>query len=151
MVWAESGRPAEDASLNPSWVEWLMGLPAGWTIPEVEEGRVLVALPADVEGWAVPEGYAGLAEVIGDNGDQVDIRWIGGPGAGEIEPVDREHIADSDTGSLRQTFPLPLDVEPEIPRLDNGAHGRPHRIRCLGNAVVPAVAETVTRSLLSIF
>ena len=34
----------------------------------------------------------------------VDIRWIGGPGDGEIEPVDREHIADAVACSLLSIF-----------------------------------------------
>ena len=150
VIWHESGKP-ESGALNPAWVEWLMGFPPGWTLPEAEEGTVTVTLPPDVDGWAVPAGYTGPAEVVAENGDSVDIRWIGGPGDGEIEPVDQEHIADSAKGSLARAFPLPLNVEPPIPRFDGGAHGRPHRIRCLGNAVVPAVAEAVARSLLSIF
>lgn len=56
--------------------------------------RVILTLPPDVEGWAVPAGYSGPAEVVGENGDQVDIRWIGGPGDGEIEPVDVEHTSE---------------------------------------------------------
>lgn len=56
--------------------------------------RVIVTLPPDVEGWAVPAGYSGPAEVVGENGDQVDIRWIGGPGDGEIEPVDAEYTSE---------------------------------------------------------
>ena len=57
--------------------------------------RVIVTLPPDVEGWAVPAGYSGPAEVVGENGDQVDIRWIGGPGDGEIEPVDVEYTSET--------------------------------------------------------
>ena len=52
---------------------------------------VTVTLPPDVEGWAVPAGYSGPAEVVAENGDSVDIRWIGGPGDGEIEPVPVEY------------------------------------------------------------
>jgi len=63
---------------------------------------VTVTLPPDVEGWAVPAGYSGQAEVVAENGDSVDIRCIGGPGDGEIEPVDREYIADSAPAGWRE-------------------------------------------------
>jgi len=58
---------------------------------------VIVTLPPDVEGWAVPAGYTGPAEIVSRNGDQADIRWIGGPGDGEIEPVPREYIVSKRT------------------------------------------------------
>ena len=57
---------------------------------------VTVTLPADIEGWAVPAGYSGPAEVVAENGDSVDIRWIGGPGDGEIEPVPVEYLTADD-------------------------------------------------------
>lgn len=54
--------------------------------------KVTVTLPPDVEGWSVPAGYSGLAMVAAVNGDSVDVMWIGGPGAGDVEPVDEEFI-----------------------------------------------------------
>ena len=54
--------------------------------------RVAVALPPEVPGWYVPEGYSGPALVVAENGDSLDVQWIGGPGDGEIEPVDLEHV-----------------------------------------------------------
>lgn len=38
--------------LNPDWVEWLMGLPIGWTAPDVDE-------PAAHPGWAVDPADVG--------------------------------------------------------------------------------------------
>lgn len=88
VAWQKEGKP-ESGALNPDWVEWLMGFPPGWTLPE---------------------------------GD-----------------------------SLQHTFPLPIDVEPAIPRTTTEKKDRRQRLERLGNAVVPAVAEAVARSLLSIF
>jgi len=62
----------------------------------VDRSKVTVTLPPDVEGWAVPAGYSGPAEIVAENGDSVDIRWIGGPGDGEIEPVPVEYLTADD-------------------------------------------------------
>lgn len=51
-------------------------------------GDALVRLPDDVDGWYVPAGHCGKAEVIGINGDQIDVRWP----SGEIEPVPVEWV-----------------------------------------------------------
>ena len=83
---------------------------------------VTVTLPPDVEGWAVPAGYTGPAEIVSRNGDQADIRWIGGPGDGEIEPVPREYIVSKrtvppphHTRKLRELIAQALLDAPETP------------------------------------
>ena len=69
-------------SLNPAWVEWLMGFPIGWTDLESDE------------------------------------------------PVK-----------------IPLDIEPDIPRTARGVKKRMHRLRALGNAVVPAQAYPIFKAI----
>lgn len=82
---------AEQASgpLNPDWVEWLMGLPIGWTDPDCAE-------PREHPGWDVD----------------------------------------------------PADVG-EMPRLKRGVPAAKHRLKAIGNAVVPALGEWAARDLLA--
>jgi hypothetical protein len=54
--------------LNPDWVEWLMGVPVGWTALDVEVERP--APPADGAFW--PEEPDGVPRVAGDIPNRVD-------------------------------------------------------------------------------
>lgn len=51
-----------------------------------------VQLPSDIRGWYVPGGYVGPVTIVFQNGDSVDVRWLTGPGMGQVEPVDREYL-----------------------------------------------------------
>ena len=58
---------------------------------------VLVTLPGDVDGWYVPAGFSGLAEVVGEIGpDDFDIAWRHN---GEIEPMPIEYCKVVEPGS----------------------------------------------------
>jgi len=84
VAWAREGKPMS-GKLNPTWEEWLVGLPIGWTLPDGE--------------------------------------------------------------SLRSAPSLPFDPEPDIPRLTQERQHRTDRVRCIGNIVVPQVAEVIGRAV----
>ena len=120
----------DSGSLNPSWVETLMGYPIGYTLPE---GEPLVTLPRvwpsdspDGRGWMTPK-----------SGDSVFA-------SGSTSGRSREMSTHLPTQvKLTQTWPAGLGApqhEWEPPRLTSVKQYRAPRLKCLGNSIVPEVA-----------
>jgi DNA (cytosine-5)-methyltransferase 1 len=56
--------------------------------------------------------------------------------------------SSSSTHGLDGPGECPWAVEPDVGRVAHGVSNRVHRLRCLGNAVVPQVAEHVGRIIM---
>ncbi len=78
---------------------------------------------------------------VGDGGEQVPPSNADGSGLEErrIE-ASREELTAPERGGLR---PNPWAVEPDVGRVAHGVPKRVDRLRCLGNAVVPQVAQYI--------
>jgi len=69
----------------PSGVPWAGFMPAlGMATPG--RARVVVMLPPDVDGWALPAGSSCIGDLVYRNGDSLDVRLP----SGDIEPFDAE-------------------------------------------------------------
>jgi site-specific DNA-cytosine methylase len=121
---------APQGSLNPSWVETLMGYPIGYTLPE---GEPLTTLPGswpatspDERGWMTPKA-----------GDAIFA-------SGSTSGRNREMSTHLPTQvKLTQGWPAGLGApqhEWEPPRLTTVKEHRSARLKALGNSIVPQVA-----------
>jgi DNA (cytosine-5)-methyltransferase 1 len=128
---------AAGGSLNPDWVETLMGYPIGYTLPE---GEPQFWLPGewpqdspDGRGWMTPK-----------QGDGVFA-------SGSTSGRSREMSTHLPTQvKLAQGWPAGLgapqhDWEP--PRLTTEKKHRANRLKGLGNAIVPHVARLILRAI----
>jgi DNA (cytosine-5)-methyltransferase 1 len=95
-----------------------------------------------------------------------------GSGEGQLDTETHKNMADSDSergcsrDSKRQDAgdagksPIltrddirrvgPWDAEPNVGRVANGVPARSHRLRCLGNAVVPQIPELIGRQIMEV-
>jgi hypothetical protein len=77
---------------------------------------------------------------------------ISGRRPGQGQPVDASHSAPCGKGKATE----PVDgcvgdfwsVEPDVGRVANGVPNRSHRLKALGNAVVPQVVEIIGRAIM---
>jgi len=117
-------------SLNPAWVEILMGFPIGWTDPDCDE-------PEPWPGWPATMGKRLWNTVSADDGKpSTAIR----PG----RTAENEYLR-------RQVVHIHADQHPwEPPRTVTGCPNRAKRLKCLGNAVVPAQARPFFEAIAQI-
>lgn len=116
-------------SLNPDWVDALMGYPVGYTLPDSEPMRWL----PDTFPTSSPDGAWGTPNAS-------DALNFGNTGAAHLQ-------RDIDRGLLRgqvTKWPAGLgapqhDWEP--PRLTTVKEHRAARLKALGNSIVPEVAR----------
>ena len=121
---------APSGSLNPSWVETLMGYPIGYTLPE---GEPLLHLPGE---WPTdsPDGRGWMTPKQGD----------GVFASGSTSGRSREMSTHLTTQvKITQTWPAGLGApqhEWEPPRLTSVKENRAARLKALGNSIVPRCA-----------
>jgi DNA (cytosine-5)-methyltransferase 1 len=74
----------------------------------------------------------------------------GGVGAGRVgeAPVTARGLSGLDAHSRRRQADQWLEREPRVGRLANGIPDQSQRLKCAGNAVVPAVAEHIGRLIV---
>ena len=141
------GKPEKTMQLNPTWVEWLMGWPIGWTsmepITELD-WRDWETDPADdlpPEEWRSP-----AASEPGITTER--LRPIEG---GELGGMNRHF--DKDTGRMAQIgITQQVKIRDKgcpgsIPRVATGIKHRVGRLKAIGNGQVPQVAELAWRIL----
>lgn len=133
--------------LNPTWVEWLMGWPIGWTTMEA-------ITTLDWRDWSV------------DPADELPTDEWRTPAASEpgitperLEPIDGGELGgmnrhfDKDTGRMAQiglTQQVKLRGKPNtgtIPRVATGIKHRVGRLKAIGNGQVPQVAAMAWKIL----
>ena len=89
-------------------------------------------------------GKTSKAEVLADT--------FGGRRPGPRQPIDASHSAPGREGKATE----PLDgrigdfwrTEPDVGRVANGVPNRAHRLKSLGNAVVPQIPELIGRAIM---
>lgn len=122
---------AAGGSLNPDWVETLMGYPIGYTLPDGEPMPWLPGVwPADS-----PDGRGWMTPKSGD----------GTFASGSTSGRSREMSTHLPTQvKLTQGWPAGLGSEQhewEPPRLTSVKENRANRLKALGNSIVPQVAR----------
>lgn len=113
-------------SLNPDWVEWLMGLPIGWTDIEAE--------PVEHPGWDDDPAEMWPTPSAGDGGEPRTDRYI------ELG----YQIHTSTAARLNN------GEDKLIPRLTTRKDNRANRLKACGNGVVPQQAALALRLLLGL-
>ena len=81
------------------------------------------------------------SEDVADNdGERQQKQW-------RTEPIQEEVSRQTKgIGSERQSW---WSIEPDVGRVAHGVQGRVHRLKGLGNAIVPQIAETIGRALIN--
>jgi hypothetical protein len=154
-------------SLNPTWVEWLMNWPTGWTDMEAlsereikywqaasathDSGCFLREMWFNIEAGAPPQGWQPdeqrSAECAGS-------MFAMPPRAAQAPDDDgmcdlRDDVpteAGSESCPVRE-FELQQGARQAISRVAVGISNRVDRLRCIGNGQVPAVAALAWRVL----
>ena len=136
-------------SLNPDWVDALMGYPIGYTLPE---GEPLLYLPGEwpdgaPDGlWFTPAASDGTSGAVISERDTYRETASGRP---------RKVTGNGTDGSIGlgrafQVWPAGLGApqhEWEPPRLTSVKENRASRLKALGNSIVPAVALLWLRAI----
>lgn len=167
--------------LNPTWVEWLMGYPLFWTevadevsaeksrakgIPDngqVREVRVSgepTEAPQRLQqadgssntlpGLPCESGFEGR-----DKAEEADAKMRNM--REDVQPSGFTPTQDLRSSLLVETWQdecresLAWDKEPDIGRVANGVKNRVDRLKCLGNSIVPQIAQMIFEQMLSSF
>jgi hypothetical protein len=153
--------PEVGGQLNPTWVEWLMNWPIGWTDTDTNckheteywKAASSTANQSDQlrEMWWNRESGAPPQRPESDKQRSVQSRGavFQVPPSGALEDQSREMQsvrnvipteADKTSETLRQ-FRMQQDSREDISRVAVGIKCRVDRLRCIGNGQVPAVAK----------
>ena len=137
----ESSQQKEDSkhSVNLSqviYMEKLYPTPATRDYKGARKSETMAKTGRNPETNSLPDA------VEGQNTGQLNpdwVEWLMG------FPVDWSNI---DKNSTKDS--LSWDVEPEIPRVTKDKQSRINRLKCLGNAVVPQVAELIGKYIVRV-
>jgi len=98
-------------------------------------------------------GRSNEAEQVGMGGGNVaDATSLGQSGSGKY--VERGDQAPGGEGEADHVIPIRIShqwrTEPNVGRVANGVPNRSHRLKCLGNAVIPQIPEIIGRAIMSV-
>jgi len=86
------------------------------------------------------------------SGAKILAHTFGGGRQGQGQPVDTSHSTPGGEGEATEPVYGRVgnfwSVEPDVGRLANGVPNRSHRLKALGNAVVPQVVEIIGRAIM---
>ena len=138
---AHGDKPEPSGALNPTWVEWLMGWPIGWTSMDNAQ-EVVWACDCNCEcGDDDCRGECGCIVICSKcGGDYSECRDIG-PTEDNVKYDERDGILYGTRTELdwRGWETDPAD-EGEVPRVATGIKHRVGRLKAIGNGQVPQVA-----------
>jgi DNA (cytosine-5)-methyltransferase 1 len=119
-------------SLNPAWVEILMGFPLGWTDVDCEEPEPWPGWPMRLwaGNWPTPQCFDATA------GDLKGKEYTGK----NRHALKLGNCINAQTGQYSY----------EPPRIVTGCRNRAKRLKCLGNAVVPQQARPIFEAIRQI-
>ena len=76
-------------------------------------------------------------------------RQSGAEEQGVLRTLSQDGAINRDSGGRSEaSFARQWDSEPNVGRVANGVSSRSHRLRCLGNAVVPQIPELIGRQIM---
>ncbi len=134
--------------------EWHV-VPASSVGAPHRRGRVFVMAHANEQRWRWCD-ETGALQGLGASGDQPAGSGPEGSGGrqemaaaeGDARHVRRRRKSAERVPGLPRTPRLDWPTEPDVGRVADGFPARVDRLRCLGNAVVPQVAEFIAREML---
>jgi DNA (cytosine-5)-methyltransferase 1 len=147
---------ADDRHLWPEFARLVRELRPSWVLAENVVGHISLGLDevlSDLESL----GYSSRPFVIPACAVGADHRrdrlWIVAHADGEgLQERYMQPGVPGEAGRLEDGEDAALDVawapEPDLVRVVHGVPGRTHRIRALGNAVVPQIPEIIGRAIL---
>lgn len=118
-------------SLNPAWVECLMNFPLGWTDPDCDE----------------PEPWPGWPAMMGERLWGTHTATVACRSNRFLENADKAMTPVEFVQKGESCYQYPY----EPPRTVTGCPNRAKRLKCLGNAVVPAQARPFFEAMASIY
>ena len=129
-------KSADDkGSLNPDWVEWLLGIPIGWTDIEAE--------PMGHPGWDDDPAEIFPTATASKKGAHSGREIIGPRQV-------RAHKSGKSAGMTLETYAAHHPAgEENIPRLTTRKEHRVNRLKACGNGVVPQQAALALKLLTS--
>ena len=92
------------------------------------------------EGQSLAEAISIVADAYGERRRCRDTRREDAKDAGQSPIITRKHARRMGT----------WDFEPDVGRVANGVPNRAHRLKGLGNAVVPQIVELIGRRIMEI-
>lgn len=115
---------ASQGSLNPDWVNWLMGLKIGWCDIECDE-------PMEHPGWDDDPAEFFPTKAASERGPHTGREVVG-------DRQVRAHKSGQTAGMTLETYVVHNPVGKEnIPRLTTRKDNRANRLKACGNGVVP--------------
>jgi len=154
-------------SLNPTWVEWLMNWPKGWTDIETNckheykywktasaangDGNLLREMWFNREAGAPPQGQEPNEQPTGEHPSSVfDLpRRRASDASASVMRGLRENLSAEavETSEIVREFRLQQDSRKELSRVAVGVKCRVDRLKAIGNGQVPSVAALAWRVL----
>jgi site-specific DNA-cytosine methylase len=73
---------------------------------------------------------------------------INGQEQREISQQEQIELGGGSSGTL---WPSNWEFEPNVGRVANGVPGRVHRLKGLGNSIVPKIAEEIGKAIIGVY
>ena len=118
---------------------WIVAYPSSGGVRQKQEPR------AECEGETLPE-LNGEAQPLADS-QRIRQSGQGLHGGRSNKAKNQDREASWIINHCQGNSPI-WDAEPNVGRVANGVPARSHRLRCLGNAVVPQIPELIGRQIM---